>query len=312
MPSLISLAAEECLVPESWVNDVVRQGSSRVKTLKIKKKNSEKFRLISRPSAELEILQRWLVLRFFSQLELHESAMAFRNGRSILTNANRHKKSSYFVRIDFKDFFSSIKLQDFFISIAKSKMCGLFLTEFSDYREFVGRICFDSNGRLPIGYITSPVISNAVMYQFDLTLSEAIASKREEFGNAILTRYADDIVFSTDIKGGCAAFLQFFEEFVRVWASPNLTINREKTIFSSKAGGSAMVTGLRVCSDNHVTVTRKYKDEIRLMLSLYAKNALKQEDIPVLKGHLCYVRHVSPAFFSNLCSKYLSAIEKLI
>ncbi|PRE80881.1 retron St85 family RNA-directed DNA polymerase [Burkholderia gladioli] len=312
MPNFASLAATECHVPEDWVANVVRQGPRRAKILRIKKKNSDKFRSIARPSAELEMLQRWLLLKFFNQLELHDSAMAFRDGHSILTNAVRHKGSAYFIRIDFKDFFSSIKLQDFIMAMSQTKFFGFHLTEYSDYMEFIGKICFDSRGRLPIGYVTSPIISNAVMYRFDVALSNAISARTKEFGVSVLTRYADDIVFSTDLKGGCAAFLKFFQEFVSAWASPSLVINTEKTIFSSKAGGSAMVTGLRICNDNHITVTREYKDKIRLMLSLYQKSKLNEDELPALRGHLSYVKHVSPAFFSAICSKYLTAIEKLI
>jgi RNA-directed DNA polymerase len=87
MDSLIQLAAHECCVQDSWVADAVRQGASRVKLLKIQKSTPGKFRIISRPSAELEILQRWLTIRFFKNMDVHDSAMAFVQGRSILTNA---------------------------------------------------------------------------------------------------------------------------------------------------------------------------------------------------------------------------------
>ncbi|QRM22266.1 retron St85 family RNA-directed DNA polymerase [Burkholderia pseudomallei] len=312
MSSLATLAAAECCVPESWVNDVVRQGPSRVKTLRIEKSTPGKFRIISRPSAELEILQRWLVLRFFEKMEVHDSAMAFRRGRSILTNAQAHARSRFFVRVDFSNFFPSIRYADFSFALGKSKNLGYFFSEYADARNFIQRICFDSNLRLPIGYISSPTISNAVMFEFDVRMEGMVAANGGDLGNAKVTRYADDIVFSTDKKGGCAKFVDLLRELVKKWASPLLSINENKTIFSSSSGGSAIVTGLRVCSDSHITITREYKDKIRLMLSLHAKKCLRPEDLPKLKGHLNYIRYVAPAFFSTLCAKYTSVIDKLI
>jgi RNA-directed DNA polymerase len=125
--------------------------------------------------------------------------------------------------------------------------------------KFVERICFDSNSRLPIGYISSPIISNAVMHEFDTKLQGLVLDNKVDLGNGKLTRYADDIIFSTDLKGACEKFLQLIRLFAKSWASPTLTINEGKTIFSSRLGGSAIVTGLRVCNDSHVTVTREYK-----------------------------------------------------
>ncbi|MBB5541925.1 RNA-directed DNA polymerase [Paraburkholderia fungorum] len=312
MSSLVKLAATECCVQERWVNDVIRQGPSRVKTLKIKKPKSAKFRIISRPSAELEILQRWLTIRFFEKMEIHDSAMAFRTGRSILTNAQFHAKSLYFIRVDFLNFFPSIRYADLNFAIGKSKIIRNIFTDYADAGSFIERVCFDSNLRLPIGYISSPIISNAVMFEFDVQLQKLVTANTNELGDGRITRYADDIVFSTDKKGGCAKFLELIRSFVKTWASPSLSVNENKTTFSSRNGGSAIVTGLRVCNDSHVTITREYKDKVRLMLSLRGKQVLRPEDVRVLKGHLDYIRHIAPAFFSTLCAKYTGVISEFI
>src|SRR5712692_1936401 len=63
------------------------------------------------------------------------------------------------------------------------------------------QICFDKKHSLPIGYISSPAISNAVMYDFDKMLYIIVNENQEKIGKGVVTRYADDIVFSTDIKG---------------------------------------------------------------------------------------------------------------
>lgn len=312
MSSLISLAARECRVPEDWVRDTIRQGATRVVKIKIPKRGTSKYRMIDRPSSELEILQRWLLLRFFEKLEVHDLAMAFRKRRSIVSNAHRHKEGKYFIRIDLKNFFPSITFADLIHSLHRSTIGKAFLDEFTDARLFIERICFALDHTLPIGYVTSPVISNFVMFALDTQLEELVAAGKMEFGVGTVTRYADDIVFSTDKVGGCDKFLQAFSRLLAKTPTPDLQINPLKTNFTSRPGGSAIVTGLRVCADGHITVTRKHKDEVRLLLALHAKGSLAPKDLPILRGHLAYVRHAAPAFFTNLCLKYIKIIGSVI
>lgn len=52
-------------------------------------------------------------------------------------------------------------------------------------------VCF--NGRLTMGAVSSPVVSNAICYELDHILNEFCLSK-----GVIYTRYADDMYFSTN------------------------------------------------------------------------------------------------------------------
>lgn len=312
MTSIVQLAAKECALSDEWVMAVLRSGHSSVKKLQVPHKNKPGYRLVSRPSSELEILQRWLVLRFFNNYRIHPMAMAFLPNRSVLTNANFHKENNYFIRIDFKDFFPSIRISDLVSALLADKNCADSIIQYDGYRQFLARICFDFADSLPVGYISSPAISNIVMWEFDLKLSELVSTKKILLGNGLVTRYADDIIFSTNLKGGCDNFLKIFRELVDSNTSPKLKINEKKTAYSSRSGGSAIVTGLRVCADGHVTVDSRYKDIIRLMLSLHAKGKLKDSDLPILRGHLAYVRHVAPAFYSKICLKFVETISDFI
>lgn len=164
-------------------------------------------------------------------MRLHESAMAFREKRSILSNAKAHANSRFFVRVDFSDFFHSIRHADLMLSLAGSEATRELTARYTDAGEFIARICFDSNHRLPIGYISSPAISNAVMFEFDTRLESILHANADKTGIFKITRYADDIVFSTDKKGGCNSFLELFTAFTQAWASPSLSINTKKRCF---------------------------------------------------------------------------------
>lgn len=144
MSSLMELAAKECHVTVDWVGSVVATGPTKVKVLYISKKgNPNKKRKIHRPSAELEILQRWLSLRVFNKLEVHPAAAAFVKNASVLDNARRHEKNSYLVRVDFKDFFWSLTIHDLLECFKNSKTEAFKRLARADIN-FIQKICFDS------------------------------------------------------------------------------------------------------------------------------------------------------------------------
>lgn len=213
--------------------------------------------------------------------------------------------------MDFKDFFPSIKWRDLepiFADWHEDENPDWELT--NDARNLVRLSCFFSKDLLPIGYPSSPVISNAVMFGIDNEIVN-ILSRDTRYGNAVYTRYADDLVVSTNKKNVCNDILEAIVNLLRETDSPSLSLNPKKTKRGSSSSGSALVTGLRICADGHITIHRKQKDHIRLLLALYKKNKLSQTEEVSLLGHLAYVRHVAPQFYSGLQNKFFEEIGKL-
>lgn len=310
MNNLIDLISDDLQVPVGFLGDVFARAHKKVIKIKIKKRNGE-YRIAWQPSAELKLVQTWLNLRFFSLLPVSNIAMAFVKEKSILDNAKAHCKSKYSIRIDISDFFQSIMSTDLVnvLNDQKSIVPPVFLLPESI--NIIRVACFDSNGRLPIGYPTSPSIANCVMYRLDLDLIQDVSSDVSRFGDAILTRYADDFVFSTNKKGACAEFLKYFSAKLDKTVSPRLKINNKKTKFMSKGGGSTLVTGLRVGSDGNVSVHADYRDHIRLLLKHFRNGELKVEDKERLRGHLAFVKHADPSLYTKLAYKFYNEIEKM-
>ena len=298
-------------IPLDLIDEAVAVSRSQVKKFYINKKRGNSRRAIYQPAKKVKTIQYWLMANVFDKLPVHPSSAAYIKGKSILSNAARHRKNRYFLKMDFKDFFPSIRWKDFRPVISawhENTTPDWELTE--DAENLIRKTCFYLKDSLPIGYPSSPMISNAVMFTIDDKITNLL-SDREKYGNAIYTRYADDLVISTDKKYVCNDIFKAISELIKKANSPKLSLNPEKTKMGSSTSGSALVTGLRICANAHITIHRKHKDHIRLLLSLYKKKKLEQVEERSLLGHLAYVRHVAPRFYSKLQSKYFKEITEL-
>ena len=296
-------------VPELLIKEAIELARVQVKKFTIPKRSGGN-RVIYHPSKKLKMIQYWLMRTAFSRMLVHEAAMAYREGTSILQNAHAHAGSRFFLKMDFTDFFPSIRFGDFLPYLEEWHLSARPRWSLdNDSKEFIKQVCFYKQDRLAVGYPSSPMISNIVMRNFDSTLTGEVKSGK--YGQVVYTRYADDIVLSTDRAGVCKELVEVVENTVKALKSPRLTINRRKTRLGSSTGGTASVTGLRVCADGHITINRNLKDRVRLMLSLYKKGRLSEGEVPSLVGYLAYCQHVSPQFFSGLANKYFNEIHKI-
>ena len=298
-------------IPLDLIDEAVAVSRKQVKKFYINKRSGNSRRTIHQPAKKVKTIQYWLMTKVFNELPVHPSSAAYIKGKSILSNANTHRNNRYFLKMDFKDFFPSIKWKDFRPVIRawhKKTTPGWELNRYAE--NLIRQTCFYSNDFLPIGYPSSPMISNAVMFTIDNEITDAL-SDHEKYGKVNYTRYADDLVVSTGKKHVCDNIYKVINEIIKKTSSPNLSLNPEKTKMGSSTSGSALVTGLRIYANGHITIHRKHKDHIRLLLSLYKKRKLGQDEQMSLLGHLAYVRHVAPQFYSKLQNKYFKEIVEL-
>ena len=115
-----------------------------------------------------------------------EHSFAYQKGKSVKACAECHRHSISFLKFDIHKFFNSIE---------KKKLAKRLMKEFdldSVYVEQISKIldlCFHEE-KIPIGFITSPILSDIYMREFDREFSR-------ELGDCyIYTRYADDILIS--------------------------------------------------------------------------------------------------------------------
>lgn len=301
---------------EEWVGEAINNAPNNYKLIHIDKKSPaavrrKEKRAICQPAVETKMIQRWLLATVFAKLPVSRVATAFEPGTSIVKNARIHRGGTFSVRADVKAFFPSIRVDDL-VQVINSNSSKLPIWFVDPALELVIRkTCFLSNGRLPIGYPSSPKIANVVMHALDEQLHSAISADQVRYGRARLTRYADDYVFSSDLQGSSKAFVELLEYTFKSCPSPKLSLNPDKTKLMMKRSGTTLVTGLRVKPSGEIGVHAKYKDQIRLLLSLYSKRALRKEDLESLRGHLMFIRHSDPSLFTKLSLKYTSEIADL-
>ncbi len=277
----------------------------RYKKYKIPKRNGG-FRKIAQPSKNLKVIQRVLLKELLQKnMPIHECAKAYRSNVSILDNAKPHLKNEYLLKMDFSNFFPSIKADDF----SKYLISNNILTpDLSKELTLLSRIFFMwESGQLvlSIGAPSSPLISNAIMYAFDKKLSLLGKEKGFEY-----TRYSDDLTFSTNNKNLLFDVPDVVSQILKDLSYPTIKVNPEKTIFSSKKH-NRHVTGVTITNNGEASLGRTRKREIRSRVYLLANNKTSDAELEKLRGHVSFANVVEPDFIERLKVKYPVQMELL-
>lgn len=274
----------------------------RYKTYPIDKRNGGK-RLISQPSRDLKAVQRCILSDFLSdKLKVHKSATAYRVGKSIVDNAKVHLNNKYLLKMDFKDFFPSIVSSDFVDLLNRDQ-----ILEDETEIKLLSKIFFMSTrGRLvlSIGSPGSPLISNAVMFDFD----EYIAKKCAESG-VDYSRYSDDITFSTNVPKVLFGWPEVVSNVLKELPFPRLRLNEQKTKFSSKKF-NRHVTGITLANQGYLSIGRDRKRNIRARV--HDVNNLSIKEVLKLSGDIAFAGQVEARFISKLWEKYPVEMREIL
>ena len=222
-------------------------------------------RVILAPKRELKALQRRVLTGLLASVPVAPSAHGFVPGRSILTNARAHVGRQVVLKLDLKDFFPSVtypRVRGLFValgySFAVSSALALLCTEYERIpTEFNGATRFVSVGprHLVQGAPTSPRLANLVAWRLDRRLG-GLAAKR----GYTYTRYADDLVFSSDAPEAVHALRQVVQ---RIVAEEQFVVNKAKTRVSRRSARQ-IVTGLVV--NDGVSTPRQLRRRMRAIL----------------------------------------------
>lgn len=150
----------------------------------IPKKNGQ-FRLIEIPDSKIMSIQRAINDVILKNFSMTKSCCGFVKGKSLINNAKPHVQSKTLMKIDIKDFFPSIKLNQV---VYQFRYFGYGM----NVSRYLGYLCVNENYSLPQGAPTSPSLSNLVCIKMDKRIEKYCKNKSLKY-----TRYADDITISS-------------------------------------------------------------------------------------------------------------------
>lgn len=277
----------------------------RYKRYPIDKRSGGK-RIIAQPTPDLKSVQRLLVSEFLLNcLPVHDCATAYQVGKSIVDNAKIHSKNSYLLKMDFKNFFPSIRSRD---------LCHILVSQghLSEADEIelrtISRVFFmleNDDLVLSVGAPSSPFISNALLFEFDTIVNEYCKEHDLSF-----SRYSDDLTFSTNRKGALFSVPDFIKKTLKAMEHPSLLVNDDKTVFSSKAH-NRHVTGVTLANDGKLSIGRNKKRSVRTQVFLFSQSKLTAKEARSLQGYISFARSVDSSFYNALLTKYPDAMARL-
>lgn len=285
---------------------IIVSAPARYKVFQIPKRRGG-MRTIAQPSRELKAIQRFVLQTTLSRRPVHSAATGYIEGKNIRENARLHLESRVILKLDFKDFFPSIRVTDW-QRYARSSDMDLDRDEIFLYSHVLFWGQKSSTPKcLSIGAPTSPALSNILLFDLDSLLSAA-ATK----AGVVYSRYADDITAS----GGTVEAVRKFEvaarSIVRRTKSPKLMFNEEKRGLYTM-GERRMVTGLILTPTQRVSIGRERKRIISAMLHKLVLDQSGAEDMARLKGLLGFCIANEPEFISRMRIKYGSeAIDQIL
>ena len=289
--NVIEKIATELKLDQMYVSRIAERSSFYYKEYTVPKRNGEP-RYIAQPSPELKTLQYWVSYNILDKLPFSTAAYAYKKGDSIKRHAQLHAKSRFFLHADIRNFFPSIKSLKLNPILRENK--NIFDNLGLDMEESLGdirKICFKKDS-LSIGAVSSPVISNVVMFSFDEIMLEYCKANRY-----LYSRYADDIYISskTYIPKDVLTFLQ--RELVKC----GFTMNYSKTKFCSSKS-RRKVTGLVITTDSRISIGTESRKFIKKMV--YDKLVHGKGDSYRILGYLSFLKDVEPNTYNNLIIKY--------
>ena len=229
-------------------------------------------------------------------------------GKSIYHNALAHMYNDYFIMFDIKDFFPHICHKQ--LSDKMFNEINLYSDNLISKKECndIVDLCSVSSRGLPLGFVTSPVLSNIYLKDFDCIFFGKL--KQLNLDNIIYTRYADDIIVS--FKTSVQSKLDDIEKQVKLIAQTilskyGLQLNNQKTrSYNLNISNHVRITGINVIKQEdgyrHLTVGRTFKNKL-FWDAISCLNQHDEEKIQQIKGIQSFILSIEKDGYEDCYSE---------
>ena len=294
--------AFESTFHERFSFDDFRAGSIVDQYVKINRNG----RYIYNPTSKLKKYHRFLNSFVFNYSSVNEKvAHSYRKGKSTLTALDPHKKSQYFFVTDIEKFFDNITADDV-KNVVENQTAGSPISDLIRYNERILEMV-TVRGLLPIGFPTSPPITNSHLLTFDNALFDfCIAS------GLVYTRYSDDLIISSTNRNVLTEMEATIEKMLHEILGIQYSLRESKTKLLNK-GNRITILGLTILPNGRITADKGLKKNMESLLHLYIKDKEKYRGclnrhfdgrVGVVKGRLNYLNTVDPDYVEKLKRRY--------
>jgi RNA-directed DNA polymerase len=277
--------------------------------------DSGKTRHVSVPDKILRKYHSFLNLFIFNRLPVYEEAVfSYRKGTNVAAAVRKHAGSKHFYQADFSTFFGSITSD----IVRRSILQGEEQLPVADTYKYLDRIVdlVTVEGRLPLGFPTSPVISNTAMLPFDKHLAAYCLTRQ-----LVYTRYSDDITISSSEKAPLLEMDRIIAGILLSCGYTHMKLNDKKSKINSK-GRKVKILGMVILPNGQISLDAKVKNRIETLLYLYVNNqpglaVVTKSDLEgsyeKLSGLLNYANTVDQSYLDKLRRKYgITVVDILI
>ena len=275
--------------------------NAHYRKVKIPKKDGS-FRTLSVPDEILKTVQRSIAEKLLAYEPISQYARAYRTAYGIEKNAFPHVSKPKLLKLDINGFFDGIMYSSVKEKVFPSEKYS------EPIRILLSMLCY-FNDSLPQGAPSSPVITNIIMRDFDITVGEW-CEKRD----IAYTRYCDDMTFSGDFDE--KAVIDFVSDKLY---GMGLFLNRKKTCVVS-GGRRQTVTGIVVNSKLNIAsdYKRKIRSDVFYCRKFGVENHLEhigcaadpKKYLAGLMGRINHVLHICPD--SSEFIDYKNTVSELI
>lgn len=233
---------------------------------------------------------------------------SYRKGVSVFDAVARHQHSSHFFVCDIASFFPSVSRQ----RVERTLRRGIGHVPVAEPAQWLDRfldlMCPEDG--LPMGFSTSPGVSNAALEPFDNALAEACRAR-----GLVMSRYSDDIIVSGNSREALRDVASLISETMDAVLPGEFTLNPSKSRLLHR-GMKIKLLGVVLLPDGKISVDGAMKREIEVLLHFHAtdqRRFLEQVDNDLQKGErklagmLNHVNTIDRSFLDKLRRKFGAA-----
>ncbi|MCI1033312.1 reverse transcriptase family protein [Raoultella terrigena] len=230
-----------------------------------------KGRRLYSPTKKLKQIHRFINGSIFEYAEYNKNVVfSYLKGVSIRDAIEKHALNQYFYQTDIRDFFGSINGENINHSLS-SQLDNTPISDISDYINLIYNIVVIDQ-KLPVGFSTSPILSNICLFNFDNELEKICISN-----NMTYTRYSDDIIISSGNEINELETTSIIQSLLFNFVNNEFIVNDKKTKTYKKGSGNSLL-GFNILPNGYVTIPSKDKKEVEILLHFYLTSPKSFED----------------------------------